>query len=94
MQSLAEQERDLGFPIKDTVEISSSENILQTAYKADTISRTFNTENDEPIQKDVPGSFFEFITRKKLEDGKLDLAFDASNATGIFAMTKEIADID
>ncbi|HQZ14289.1 MAG TPA: DUF1338 family protein [Acidimicrobiia bacterium] len=94
VQSLAEQERDLGFPIKDTVEISSSENILQTAYKADTISRTFNTENDEPIQKDVPGSFFEFITRKKLEDGKLDLAFDASNATGIFAMTKEIADID
>jgi hypothetical protein len=89
VQALSSQERELGFPIKDTVEISSSKNVIQTAYKADAVSRAFKTEGDELIHKDVPGSFFEFITRHKLEDGSLDLAFDAANATGIFAMTKE-----
>ncbi|MDQ1376358.1 MAG: hypothetical protein QOE15_531 [Acidimicrobiaceae bacterium] len=41
------------------------------------------------ISRDVPGSFFEFITRAPLPDGSgLDLAFDAANAQQIFAMTR------
>ena len=89
VMELAEHERHIGSPIKDTVEVSSNGNILQTAYKADIISRPFRTDSDEIVHHDVPGSFFEFITRHKLEDGSLDLAFDANNATGIFAMTRD-----
>ncbi len=89
IQTLSTQEKSLGFPIKDSIEISASKTIFQTAYKADIVSRAFRTQDNEIVQKEVPGSFFEFITRKRLEDGKLDLAFDAANATGIFAMTKE-----
>ena len=36
---------------------------------------------------EVPGSFHEIISRAKIEDGSLDLAFDAANAQGIFKMT-------
>ena len=37
----------------------------------------------------VPGSFHEFITRKvDPETGRLDLTFDAGNATAIFHMTR------
>ncbi|HEY2737329.1 MAG TPA: DUF1338 domain-containing protein, partial [Thermoanaerobaculia bacterium] len=40
--------------------------------------------------REVPGSFYEFITRLPMEeDGKtkLDLSFDSSNAQAIFKMT-------
>lgn len=89
VRALADAERTLGNPIKDTVEVSGSGNVLQTAYKADIISRPFRLDNDEIEHRDVPGSFFEFITRHNSEDGKVDLAFDANNATGIFAMTRD-----
>ncbi len=89
VMELSEEEKNLGSPIKDTVEVSATGTILQTAYKADIISRPFRLEDDEIVHKDVPGSFFEFITRNTLEDGKVDLAFDANNATGIFAMTRD-----
>lgn len=88
VMELAETEKILASPIKDTVEVSESGTILQTAYKADIISRPFILDDGEIVHKDVPGSFFEFITRGKLADGKVDLAFDANNATGIFAMTR------
>ena len=42
------------------------------------------------ITREVPGSFYEFITRLPMEeDGKtkLDLSFDSSNAQAIFKMT-------
>lgn len=90
VMELAENERTIGSPIKDTVEVSGSGTIMQTAYKADAISRPFRLDDNEIIQNDVPGSFFEFITRSKLDDGTIDLAFDASNATGIFAMTRDL----
>lgn len=89
VMELSEQEKALKNPIKDTVEVSASGTIMQTAYKADTIYRPFRQDDDEIIQKQVPGSFFEFITRQTLDDESLDLAFDASNATGIFAMTRD-----
>lgn len=86
--ALAENEKGEGTPIKDTVEISGTGRVLQTAYKADIVERHFRLDNDEIIEKEVPGSFFEFITRRSTDDGKVDLAFDANNATGIFAMTR------
>ena len=89
VMDLAEEEKELGNPIKDTVEVSASGGLLQTAYKADIISRPFFNEEGEIVQMEVPGSFFEFISRGNLEDGTLDLQFDASNATGIFAMTRD-----
>jgi hypothetical protein len=42
------------------------------------------------IECEVPGSFYEFITRDAVKETgltKLDLGFDASNAQGIFKMT-------
>ncbi|MFN8016024.1 MAG: DUF1338 family protein [Acidimicrobiia bacterium] len=89
VMALSEDEHRLNAPIKDTVEVSRSGNILQTAYRADMVSRAFRFDDDEIVHKEVPGSFFEFITRHKLEDGTVDLAFDANNATAIFAMTKD-----
>ena len=46
----------------------------------------------ELVTRDVPGSFYEFISRDYLCDDrtgekKLDLRFDSSNAQGIFKMT-------
>lgn len=94
VMALAENERSLGSPIKDTVEVSSTERVLQTAYKADMVTRTFRMDDGTVEEIEVPGSFFEFITRKDTDEGKVDLAFDASNATGIFAMTKSNAESD
>jgi hypothetical protein len=43
------------------------------------------------MEREVPGSFYEFITRLRMpeKDGKrpLDLSFDSSNAQAIFKMT-------
>ncbi len=41
----------------------------------------------EWVTRHVPGSFYEFIQRERLQCGRLDLAFDAGNATAIFKMT-------
>jgi len=85
---VANQQRALGRPIKDQVEVSESGRIHQTAFRADPVSRAFLTP-DGAVERNVPGSFYEFITRLEDPDtGKLDLGFDSANATGIFAMTK------
>jgi hypothetical protein len=73
-----------GWAIKPTVEISESTRVRQTALRADLVERAFAGGEVLP----VPGSFYEFITRHAQEHGKLDLAFDSANATGIFAMTR------
>lgn len=86
--TLAEQQRVLGRPIKDEVEVSSSGRVLQTAFRATPVDRLFLGEQGEVLSRRVPGSFHEFISRRRLPDGKLDLAFDSSNAQGIFAMTQ------
>ena len=44
-------------------------------------------DGDRYISRRVPGSFLELISRARLDDGRLDLAFDAQNAQGIFKMT-------
>lgn len=85
----AEAERVAGRPIKDTVEVSTSGRVRQTAHRAAFVDRHFHTVEGDRLVRSVPGSFFELIERRPLPDGTgLDLAFDAANATGIFAMTR------
>jgi hypothetical protein len=85
----AEAERAAGRPIKDTIEVSASGRVRQTAHRAALVDRRFHTVEGDRVVRQVPGSFFELIQREPLPDGSgLDLAFDAANATGIFAMTR------
>lgn len=84
----ADSERTAGRPIKDAVEVSGSGRVRQTAHRATSVSRLFRSAEGTTVSRQVPGSFFEFIDRQLLPDGSgIDLAFDASNAQGIFAMT-------
>jgi len=88
VDALAETQKSLGRPMKATVETSQSGRVRQTAFLAARVMRTFRGEDGSVIEKEVAGSFYEFITRLPLpEEGKLDLSFDSSNAQGIFKMT-------
>jgi hypothetical protein len=91
VDQLAADQKRLGRPMKATVETSQSGRVRQTAFLAARVNRRFRTEDGSLIEKEVPGSFYEFITRLPLptEDGMtaLDLSFDSSNAQAIFKMT-------
>ncbi|WP_176590301.1 2-oxoadipate dioxygenase/decarboxylase family protein [Sphingobium sp. EM0848] len=87
--ALAAQQKTLGRPMKERVEISANGQVRQTAFRADLVERRFRTEDGGDRIVTVPGSFYEFITRDRdPATGTLDLSFDSGNATGIFAMTK------
>ncbi len=83
--------KELKQPIKDVVEKSQSGRVRQTAFTAARVKRNFRCRDGSTIEKEVPGSFYEFITRLHMpeKDGKraLDLSFDSSNAQAIFKMT-------
>jgi len=90
--AVADAQRALGRPIKERVEVSKSGRVKQTAFQADPVSRVFIDDEGRQVRRDVPGSFYEFITRDTYVDEEtgrvsLDLGFDAGNATGIFKMT-------
>lgn len=90
--ALADRQKQLGRPMKDKVEVSASGRVLQTAFRAAEVERGFRAASGDRVTRIVPGSFYEFITRKTMTDegsGKtrLDLGFDSSNAQGIFKMT-------
>jgi hypothetical protein len=90
--AVADAQRALGRPIKERVEVSKSGRVKQTAFQADPVSRVFVDDEGQQVRRDVPGSFYEFITRDTYVDEEtgrvsLDLGFDAGNATGIFKMT-------
>jgi hypothetical protein len=85
--AVAEEQRRLGRPIKSALETSRSGRVIQTAFRAAEVERLFVDADGQLVARRVPGSFHEFITRKPLADGSLDLSFDAGNAQGIFAMT-------
>ncbi|HEY7887792.1 MAG TPA: DUF1338 domain-containing protein [Steroidobacteraceae bacterium] len=92
LEALVSQQRRLGRPLKDTVEISRSGRVRQTAYRADLVEREFIDFDGSIVRHSVPGSFFEFIQRERVHDpatgvARLDLAFDTGNAQGIFKMT-------
>ena len=77
--------------MKDTVETSQSGRVRQTAFHAARVIRKFRAADGSLVEREVPGSFYEFITRLPLpeKDGRraLDLSFDSSNAQAIFKMT-------
>jgi len=90
--ALAEQQKRLGRPMKEKVEVSGSGRVRQTAFRADPVVRAFVGADGKTVQREVPGSFYEFITRDRFHDEKVararyDLGFDAGNAQGIFKMT-------
>jgi hypothetical protein len=94
---LSEQERAKRSPMKPEIERSRSGRVFQTAYRADTVMREFRTADGGTVMREVPGSFFEFITRKREFDRATrrwvtDLRFDAGNAQGIFKMTARAVD--
>jgi hypothetical protein len=86
VEALAEELRQ-DWSVKDTVEYSRSGRVRQTALLADPVVRQFQDGKGASIAQEVPGSFFEFITRDVRPDGRLDLTFDAGSAQGIFRMT-------
>lgn len=90
---LADTQRALGRPIKDSIEVSKSGRVRQTAFRAAQVQRQFLHEG-QVLSETVPGSFYEFIQRER-DEGEgagLDLRFDAGNATGIFKMTAAAAE--
>lgn len=93
--ALADQQRALKRSIKDQVEISRSGRVRQTALRAVQAKRAFMNSTGV-IEQNVPGSFYEFISRDTFTDAngvtRLDLAFDVGNATGIFKMTSAQTD--
>jgi hypothetical protein len=84
-------QRSLGRPVKQSIDISDSGSVRQTAFRADPVRRAFRNPDGSESEMTVPGSFYEFISRDVVTgpDGRrrLDLRFDASNAEGMFKMT-------
>lgn len=84
---VSDQQKTLGRPMKESVEVSANGNVMQTAFRAATTQRLFRADEGHMVVRDVPGSFHEMITRKSLPNGSIDLTFDTGNATSIFKMT-------
>lgn len=77
-----------GMPMKNAVEISTGGRIHQTAFLAAKVMRPFLTQDGVLVDREVPGSFYEFISRGiHPATHRIDLSFDSGNATGIFAVT-------
>ena len=93
IDELVEEQKSLGRPMKATVETSQSGRVRQTAFLAARVQRRFRESGGSTVVKEVPGSFYEFITRLPLpsEGGRtgVDLSFDSSNAQAIFKMTAD-----
>ncbi len=94
IEALTREQKALGQPMKDKVEVSGSGRVRQTAFHAAKISRQFVLEDGTFTEREVPGSFLEFIARDYVpgdeqlaERPTLDLSFDPSNAQAIFKMT-------
>lgn len=90
VEAHAEDLKAAGYPLKPSVEVSRNGRVRQTAILADKVARPFRLPDGSETALDVPGSFYEFISRDvDPETGKLDLTFDSGNATGIFAVTRD-----
>jgi hypothetical protein len=90
VDALAEELRQAGYPMKPDVEVSQNGRVRQTAILADKVQRPFRLTDGSEVLREVPGSFYEFITRDVAPaTGRLDLTFDSGNATGIFAVTRQ-----
>lgn len=89
VESHAEDLKAAGYPLKPSVEVSRNGRVRQTAFLADKVVRSFRLPDGAETPMEVPGSFYEFISRDlDPGTGRLDLTFDSGNATGIFAVTR------
>jgi hypothetical protein len=89
---VADEQRALGRPLKEHIEVSSSGRVKQTSFFAAKVLREFVQPDGSMISRSVPGSFYEFIERAPMpgaaaQESQLDLGFDSGNAQGIFRMT-------
>lgn len=93
VEAVAEEQRRCGRRVKDRIEVSRSGRVRQTAFRADPVERAFRAADGSVVRRQVPGSFFEFISRAPIRagSGDLDLGFDSGNAQGIFRMTEAVA---
>ncbi len=92
IEQLSATQKSLNQPMKDKVETSSSGRVRQTAFHAARVLREFRLPDGSLTQREVPGSFLEFIARDYIPGEPtrtLDLAFDPSNAQAIFKMTAQ-----
>ncbi len=92
IEKLSVTQKSLNQPMKEKVEVSGSGRVRQTAFHAARVQRDFRLPDGSVTQREVPGSFLEFIARDYIpgEATKtLDLAFDPSNAQAIFKMTAQ-----
>jgi hypothetical protein len=92
VEAVAAAQRALGRPMKAEVEVAREGRVRQTAFLAARVARPF-LKDGAMVERVVPGSFYEFITRLPRTDPEtgetgLDLAFDSANAQGIFKMTE------
>ena len=91
VEKLTRDQKALGQPMKDKVEVSGTGRVRQTAFLAARVPRNFRAADGSTIEREVSGSFLEFIARDYIpgEATKpaLDLSFDPSNAQAIFKMT-------
>ena len=91
VDKLSAELKELKQPVKGTVETSQSGRVRQTAFQAARVQRRFKCADGSMIEREVPGSFYEFITRLRMPEkggrSSLDLSFDSSNAHAIFKMT-------
>ncbi|MEP6867058.1 MAG: DUF1338 family protein [Novosphingobium sp.] len=86
--ALAAELLERGMPLKPKIEVSANGRVRQTAFLAAKVRRQFRVGDGSLIEREVPGSFFEFISRDvDPATGRIDLSFDSGNATGIFAVT-------
>ncbi len=93
VEALTREQKALGQPMKDKVEVSGTGRVRQTAFHAARVMRRFRLPDGSMSEREVPGSFLEFIARdfvpgaEELTKPELDLSFDPSNAQAIFKMT-------
>lgn len=92
VECLSAEQKSLGQPMKDKVEVSGSGRVRQTAFHAARVLRDLRLPDGTVAQLEVPGSFLEFIARDYLpseQTKSLDLSFDPANAQAIFKMTAQ-----
>jgi hypothetical protein len=93
VEAVADEQRQRGRRVKDRIEVAREGRVRQTAFRADPVERKLRGADGSIAAHQVPGSFFEFITRESMVAGGagLDLGFDSGNAQGIFKMTEAAA---
>jgi hypothetical protein len=83
VQSVYDQQRQLGRAMKDSIEISPSERLAQTSFRSNLAERLFVGAAGTLVSRRVPGSFWEIISRATDASGNLYLKFDVGNAQSI-----------